>query len=87
MFVDALPLLVFFLIPALLWLDLDEPRRLRSLAFYFCILISVFIHGRGAMYWAPYEWNGNENHISAARAWDWRDPQFLRGVFDKSQKR
>lgn len=85
MFVDVLPLFLFFLIPAFLWLHLGDPRRLRSLAFYLCILISVFIHYRGAMYWAPYEWNASHPDMTA-HAWDWRDPQFLRGVFDKSQK-
>ncbi len=86
MFVDMLPLFLFFLIPALLWLHLDEPRRLRSLAFYLCVLVSVFIHYRGAMYWAPYEWNETEIVVTPAHAWDWRDPQFLRGLFNQSPK-
>jgi len=85
MFVDMLPLFIFFLIPAFLWLHLNEPRRVRSLAFYLCVLGSVFIHYRGAMCWAPYEWNASQPDM-IAHAWDWRDPQFLRGVFDKSQK-
>ena len=86
MFVDALPLFLFFLIPTFLWLHLDQPRRLRSVAFYSCVLISFFMHYRGAMYWAPYEWNGPQSIVTTEQAWNWRDPQFLRGVFDKSQK-
>jgi hypothetical protein len=86
LFTDVLPLLLFFLIPAFLWLRLDEPHRPLSIAFYLCVLVSVFIHFRGAMYWAPYEWNGHSSEVSASRAWDWRDPQFLRGICDKLQK-
>ena len=86
MFVDVLPLFLFFLIPVFLWFQLDEPLHLRSIAFYLCVLVSVFIHFRGAIYWAPYEWNGTEDIVSTSRAWDWRDPQFLRGVFTKSPK-
>ena len=86
LFTDVLPLLLFFLIPAFLWLRLDEPRRPLSIAFYLCVLVSVFIHFRGAVYWAPYEWNGHPSEVSASRAWDWRDPQFLRGICDKLQK-
>jgi len=85
MFVDVLPLFFFFLIPALLWLRLNEPRRLLSIAFYLCVLVSVLIHYHGAVHWAPYEWNGAQPDM-IAHAWDWRDPQFLRGVFDKSPK-
>jgi hypothetical protein len=69
-----------------MWLRLDEPHRPPSLVFYLCVLISVFIHFRGAMYWAPYEWNGHPSEVSPRRAWDWRDPQFLRGICDKLQK-
>ena len=86
LFTDMLPLFLFFLIPAFLWLRLDEPRRPLSIVFYLCVLIGVFIHFRGAMYWAPYEWNGHPSEVSPRRAWDWRDPQFLRGICDKLQK-
>jgi len=86
MFVDMLPLFLFSLIPVFLWFHFEEPLRLRSLAFYLCVLISVFIQCRGAMYWARYEWNGTMDIVGTSYAWDWRDQQFLRGVFDKSQK-
>ena len=71
---DVLPIFIFFLIPAFLWLRLGEPHRLLSVVFYFSVLISVLIHFRGARYWAPYEWNGNPSEVSIERAWDWRDP-------------
>src|SRR5579864_5398761 len=80
LFSDVLPLFLFFLLPALMWLRLDEPRRLLSVAFYLCVAASVFIHYRGATTWAVYEWNGHPSQVSVARAWDWRDPQFLRGI-------
>jgi hypothetical protein len=86
LFSDVLPLFMFFLIPAFLWLRLDEPRRLLSVAFYVSVLVSVFIHYRGATARAPYEWNGHQPAVSIERAWDWRDPQFLRGIVDKIQK-
>ncbi len=85
LFADVLPLFLFFLIPAFLWLRLDEPRRLLSAAFYLCVLISVLIHYRGAAYWAPYEWNASQPDM-IQHAWDWRDPQFLRGVFSNLKK-
>ena len=80
LFSDVLPLFMFFLIPAFLWLRLHEPRRALSLAFYVCVLIGVFIHYRGAFDWAVYEWNGSPEEVSIARVWNWRDPQFLRGL-------
>jgi hypothetical protein len=80
LFSDVLPLFMFFLIPAFLWLRLQEPRRMLSLVFYVCVLISVFIHYRGAFDWAVYEWNGSPEEVSIARVWNWRDPQFLRGL-------
>lgn len=80
LFSDVLPLFMFFLIPAFLWLRLQEPRRLLSLVFYVCALISICIHYRGAFDWAVYEWNGSPEEVSVARVWDWRDPQFLRGL-------
>jgi hypothetical protein len=86
LFSDVLPLFLFFLIPAFLWLRLDEPRRLLSITFYVCVLVSVFIHYRGATTWAPYEWNAHPSEVTIERAWDWRDPQFLRGIFDRIQK-
>jgi hypothetical protein len=86
LFTDVLPMLLFFLIPAFLWLRLDQPRRPLTIAFYLSVLISVFIQYRGAMYWAPYEWNGHPSEVGPSRAWDWRDPQFLRGICGKLQK-
>jgi hypothetical protein len=86
LFSDVLPLFMFFLIPAFLWLRLDDPRRLLSVAFYVSVVVSVFIHYRGATTRAPYEWNGHQPEVSIERAWDWRDPQFLRGIVDKIQK-
>lgn len=80
LFSDVLPLFMFFLIPAFLWFRLHEPRRVLSLAFYVCVLIGVFIHYRGAFDWAVYEWNGSPEEVSVARVWNWRDPQFLRGL-------
>src|SRR5882762_5640330 len=81
LFSDVLPIFIFFLIPAFLWLRLGETHRLLSVVFYLSVLISVLIHFRGAWYWAPYEWNGKPSDVSVERTWDWRDPQFLRGLY------
>jgi hypothetical protein len=81
LFSDVLPIFMFFMIPAFLWLRLGEPRRPLSIVFYLSVLISVFIHFRGARYWPPNEWNGKPSEVSIERVWDWHDPQFLRGLY------
>jgi hypothetical protein len=85
LFIDVLPLFLFFLIPALLSLWLDEPRRSLSAAFYLCVLISVFIHYRGSAYWAPYEWNGSQADITAKHTGDGWDPNSCAVSFQRNE--
>jgi MFS family permease len=79
---DVLPYIVYFLIPVLAWLG--EPQTPAVVAVFFCVTVaaSVFIHYRGANWRATFDWNGQPVPVDAdpARVWDWRDPQFLRGV-------
>jgi hypothetical protein len=46
-------------------------------------VISFLMHSQGATRSGPMAWNAVPNSIDEhpERAWDWRDPQFLRGVF------
>ena len=71
---EVLPVFIFFLIP------LAKLPRIRAFAvlFVLCATVSIWIHYRGAWIWAVQEWNGTS--VSSARAWDWGDPQFLRGL-------
>jgi hypothetical protein len=75
-FTEFVPLFTLFLIPVL-------QSRLSVLALVlFAITLgwSVFVHARGATSFAVHRWNGTPTDIDhdTARAWDWRDPQFLR---------
>jgi len=47
-------------------------------AFAIAVLIGFTIHLRGAVNWDVENWNSQP--VNAARAWDWKDPQFLRGI-------
>jgi len=51
-------------------------------AFVVLIGVSAFIHGRGARKPDGYLWNVTPVNVdqSPSRLWDWRDPQFLRGL-------
>jgi hypothetical protein len=77
---DLTPFFIFFLIPVLL--KAREAARWRPLplaAFTALLCASVFIHSRGARSTEVYGWNTTPAN-DLARAWDWRDPQFLRGL-------
>ena len=45
-------------------------------------VISAMIHAQGALFYEPHMWNVNPVNIDSNpdRAWDWRDPQFLRAI-------
>ncbi len=80
-FADLIPLLVYFLIPAIAAIRTVGSFRLTA-AFGILTAMSCFIHYRGATQWATMEWNMAPENIRAnpGRIWDWRDPQFLRGL-------
>jgi hypothetical protein len=77
-FSDIVPILIFFLVPVF---QLPRKSMLLTAAFLLCALASLFVHFRGATAWDVYLWNGDAGGVTRARAWDWRDPQFLRGLF------
>ena len=85
-FSDMIPYLVFFLIPAVEYLFNTKNNKIRirifRILFVSCIVLSFLIHFRGANYWAVYQWNVEPINIDRkpSRLWDWKDPQFLRGL-------
>jgi hypothetical protein len=86
LFTDVVPYLIYFLIPVVA--RVTRPRRPGDsllLGVFICLaLASVFTHYRGATQQAVLDWNaGREGvlaEVNATRVWDWRDPQFLRGL-------
>jgi len=84
-YADTLPVFALFLAPAYdAWKALNAPRLRFALAacFWACVAASVLIHARGATASAVHEWNSTPANVdlAPARIWDWRDPQFLRGL-------
>lgn len=82
-FSEITPLFMFLLIPVVQEHEKRGRPKLALAVFLLCAGISVFIHMRGATVWAVEDWNGTD--VNPARAWDWKDPQFLRGL--SSQRR
>ena len=70
-FSDLTPVFVYFLIPVL-----------GQYRFWFVLLamLSFAVHARGAFHIAVHEWNKTPVTINEdpSRAWNWRDPPFLR---------
>jgi hypothetical protein len=87
---DLTPFCVFFLVPlfmnsrALKW-----PFRPLPVLFMLAVVVSVFVHSRGALYADGYMWNVVPNDVdeNQSRLWDWGDPPFLRGLSWKSSSR
>lgn len=81
-FCDVLPLLVYFLVPAIQWMRQLAGKKKIVLFFLFGLLcvISFGINIYGANSWVPMEWNTDPTNIdfNQDRLWDWSDPQFLR---------
>jgi hypothetical protein len=77
-FAEITPLLMFFLVPAVQEYARRGKPKLALAGFALCASIAVFIHMRGAFVWAVEEWNPPD--VNPARVWDWKDPQFLRGI-------
>ena len=75
-FSDVTPIFIFFLIPVLN--EWPSFHRATRAAFVFTALLAVGIHLRGAVDWEVQRWNSPG--VTPARAWDWRDPQFLHGL-------
>jgi hypothetical protein len=83
-FTDMMPFFAYFLIPVVpAILRLRKPARLILAAcFCLCLLLSFFVHYRGATDRDCHAWNGIPADIDTApeRLWDWGDLQFLRGL-------
>jgi hypothetical protein len=81
---DTLPYLVYFLFPALC--ALSRLRGWRKTVVVSVLVataaLSVGIHWRGATNRVVYAWNAGPVSVDVqpSRVWDWRDPQFLRGL-------
>jgi hypothetical protein len=77
-FSDVTPIFIFFLIPVLAAFETGRAPRMAMAAFAITALIGFGIHLRGAVNWDVERWNDPD--VNSARAWDWKDPQFLRGL-------
>lgn len=81
---DMLPYLAYFIIPTLTAFAALRGKRRRAAAAIGGLLISwsVLVHYRGANAAEVMDWNGQPAPIDSypQRVWDWRDPQWLRGV-------
>ncbi|MCL6543683.1 MAG: hypothetical protein K6T61_00520 [Bryobacteraceae bacterium] len=76
-FTEATPVFLFFLIP---WLQARPKPAWVAAAFVALSLWSGLVHFRGAAHWDVYLWNADPRGASPEHAWDWKDPQFLRGL-------
>lgn len=76
-FSDVTPVFLFFLIP---WFQARTKPAWAAAAFVALSLWSGFVHFRGAAHWDVYLWNADPRGASPEHAWDWKDPQFLRGL-------
>ena len=82
-FADVLPILAYFLIPAVdRFANFAYPFNVGSGLFWSLVLVSIFIHFRCATVTAPFHWNSAPVEIdrNPHRLWDWSDIQFLRGL-------
>lgn len=81
-FTDMLPILVYFLVPAIQAMrDLRGVRRASLIAvFSLLTALSFVINVRGANRWETIEWCSHPANIdfTPSRLWDWGDLQFLR---------
>lgn len=78
-FVDVIPFLTYFLIPALAaWAG--RPLVFKS-AFALALMFGVLVQFHGSTSIDPWMWNGKPQALVEApqRKWDWGDMQFLRG--------
>jgi hypothetical protein len=83
-FADVTHLLLFFLIPTILWWQKCAPpaRTVCAAAFLALAGWGVLVHGHGAASIAANQWSALPRNVDAARwrVWDWSDAQFLRGL-------
>lgn len=79
---DMSPLLLYGLIPVFesLKIQTGSRRVVAIVAVLMLSAVSVYMHARGALVKAGWEWNATPVHLdqSPERIWDWSDPAFLR---------
>ncbi len=82
-FTDLTPVFVLALVPYLERWNLHS-RQMRT-AFVVLALVGLAIHLRAGWSPAVFEWNVTPENVDQhpERNWDWRDPQFLRGLADR----
>ncbi len=84
LFSDVIPYFIYFLIPVLEHIpQLKSPKKPILASIFLCFMvISFWIHYRGANDWNVYRWNQEPVNVDLhpERIWDWKDIQFLRGV-------
>ena len=82
---DMLPYLIYFVVPALAAMSsLRGARRAAVMTIgAMTIIFSLFVHYRGANAAEVMDWNAQPAPIDVyhERVWDWRDPQWLRGLY------
>jgi len=81
-FSDVTPILIFLLIPVIA--RLRESTKTVQVLFALALAFSFAVHLRGAIHWDVHQWN--HPGVNPARAWDWSDPQFARGLFRSSPR-
>lgn len=83
-FSDMIPYFIYFLIPVFDTLSRLATRThaIAGLGILGTIVVSFFIHYRGANAQAVLRWNTQPLDVDQypGRAWDWQDIQFLRGL-------
>src|SRR5262249_51876707 len=82
LFTDVMPLFILFLIPVLSKWRESPKWGPAAIAFVVLLAVSGFIHSRGARSFDVYLWNVSPVNVDQrpGRLWEWRDPQFLRGL-------
>jgi hypothetical protein len=84
LFADMLPYFAYWLIPTAGALERAQGAKkfAQGAAWAGLLGLSVFIHYRGANVPEVIDWNGQPAAIdfNSFRVWDWRDPQWLRGI-------
>jgi len=88
LFTDMLPFLIYFLLPAMEYLTVQwKQKKALILLALFCTFagLSYFIHYQGATNAKTLAWNTDPQNVDVhkERLWEWKDPQFLRGIFNK----
>ena len=83
-FVDAIPFFMYFLIPVFPSLSQEKGLKKTILSFLILslILISFFIHGKGAFVGDMWNVFPVDVEVKPARIWDWNDLQILRDISD-----